>query len=453
MAEKKKLPDEPEFNTTATAKPTKKPLPTQATYDTTSYDSTQKGKETLKGYDDAKDKVNNYGGFSYDDYQESDAVKGAGTALNSHLANKPGEYKSQWQSQLDSLMQQIMNGEKFSYDMNGDALYHQYKDKFTQQGKLAMADTMGQASAMTGGYGNSYAQSVGQQAYQGQLSQLNDIVPELAQMAYNRFRDGKQDLFNQYGMVADRENQDYGRHRDSVADWEAERGYLADRYDTERGLDYSKYVDDRNLAHSVHQEGYQQLMDALGIARDDYYSGADMFHSEQANRNNIEGQKFSDAMALWGAENDEAWRGYQADEAARQDANALLQQNYQNELGAWEAEQAQDRWQTEFNADQAWKDKQYDLSDRELKIKEESWDIEKKEAGYGDKEDSPATTPTQTKNTDQVIQRLDKNKFLERGGTESEWTDYVINELARYLRVGRINESELAYLVEHYGLK
>lgn len=443
----KAMPTVPVFNTTATAKPTVSPMPEKPTYDTTRWDDTEKGQAALGDYNTAKDRVNNYGSFTYGDYEESDAVKGAGTALQDHLANKPGEYKSQWQSQLDSLMQQIMNGEEFSYDMNGDALYQQYKDKFTQQGKMAMADTMGQAAAMNGGYGSSYAQSVGQQAYQGQLSQLNDIIPELAQMAYNRFRDGRQDLYNQYGMVADRESQDYGRHRDSVGDWQADRGYLASRYDAERDIDYGRYVDDRNLAHSVHQEGYQQALDALGIAQGDYYSGADMHQSEQANRNSIEGQKFSDAMSLWGAETDEAWRGYEADESARQDANALLQQGYQNDLGAWEAEQAQDRWQTEFDADQDWRDKQHGLSERELDMREEAWEIEKKDAGYNN------AAPTQTKNTNAFTTRYSKEKFLARGGKESEWLDYIEGEIAGFLRNDRINEEEALYLIQYYGLK
>lgn len=74
----------------------------------------------------------------------------------------------------------------FNYDFNADALYQQYKDKYIQQGQLAMADTMGQAAAMTGGYGNSYAATVGNQAYQAQMQNLNDIVPELYNLAYSK---------------------------------------------------------------------------------------------------------------------------------------------------------------------------------------------------------------------------------------------------------------------------
>jgi peptidoglycan hydrolase-like protein with peptidoglycan-binding domain len=306
---------------TPTAAPTANPLPTNPTYETTSWDDTQKGKDALGSYNTAKDQVNNYGNFTYEDYQESEAVKGAGDALNAHNATKPGEYQSQWQSQLDSLMNSIMNREKFSYDFNGDALYQQYKDKYIQQGKLAMQDTMGQAAAMTGGYGNSYAASVGNQAYQAQLDNLNDIVPELYAMALDKYNREGQELYNQYGMVADRENLDYGRYRDTMADFLTERDYLQGRYDTERGFDYGKYVDDRNLEYTLHQDGYNRLMDSLGIAQGDYYSGADMFNTEQANRNNVAGQQFDDAMSIWGAEKDQAWKQAEWDEAARLYAN------------------------------------------------------------------------------------------------------------------------------------
>ena len=65
------------------------------------------------------------GAFQYQNYQESDAVKQAQALLNQQLAQKPGEYESQWQAQLDDTIQKILNREKFSYDVNVDALYQQ----------------------------------------------------------------------------------------------------------------------------------------------------------------------------------------------------------------------------------------------------------------------------------------------------------------------------------------
>ena len=95
--------------------------------------------------------------------------------------------------------------------MNGDALYKQYKDRYTQQGKQAMMDTMGQAQAMTGGYGNSYAQTVGQQAYNQQLNQLNDVIPELYQLALSKYNQDTASLQDQYAMYANLNAQDYSR--------------------------------------------------------------------------------------------------------------------------------------------------------------------------------------------------------------------------------------------------
>ena len=109
------------------------------------------------------------------DYTPSDTVTQAEDLLKEQIKNKPGEYQFGNQAQLDDIINRIFNREDFSYDLNGDMLYQQYKDQYTTQGKLAMMDTMGQAAAMTGGYGNSYAQTAGQQAYQGYLQQLNNM--------------------------------------------------------------------------------------------------------------------------------------------------------------------------------------------------------------------------------------------------------------------------------------
>ena len=194
--------------------------------------------------------------FEYKPYQPSDAVTQAEALLKQQLANKPGAYTSPWQSQLNDIIQQIQNREKFSYDMNADALYQQYKDQYTTQGKMAMMDTMGQAQAMTGGYGNSYAQSVGQQAYQGYLQQLNDKVPELYQLALNQYNREGDDLYNQASLMAGMEEMDYGRYRDQMSDYYTELDRLTSdsRYQAEQ--DYNKWADDQSF-------GYQQYRDQV----------------------------------------------------------------------------------------------------------------------------------------------------------------------------------------------
>ena len=192
--------------------------------------------------------------FEYKPYQHSDTVAQAEALLQQQLANKPGEYTSAWQTQLNDTLNKILNREKFSYDLNGDALYQQYKDQYTTQGKMAMMDTMGQAQAMTGGYGNSYAQSVGQQAYQGYLQQLNDKVPELYQLALDQYNREGDEMYNQASIMASMEEQDYGRYRDQLGDYYTELDRLTNdsRYQAEQ--DYSKWADDRNFAYGQYAD-------------------------------------------------------------------------------------------------------------------------------------------------------------------------------------------------------
>lgn len=192
--------------------------------------------------------------YAKKEYVESDAVKQANAALQQQAASKPAAYQSQYQSGLDDTMNKILNREKFSYDLNGDALYQQYKDQYTQQGKMAMMDTIGQAQAMTGGYGNSYAQGVGQQTYQGYLQQLNNMIPELYQLALSKYQMEGEDLYNQYGLLSDRENQDYSRYRDSVDDYNTEYDRLYNQYTDERNYDYTKYADERDFDYGQYAD-------------------------------------------------------------------------------------------------------------------------------------------------------------------------------------------------------
>ena len=193
--------------------------------------------------------VNN--GFTYKDYAASDAVKQAQAALDAHNANKPADYQSKYGTLAEEAANAWANRDKFTYDLNGDALYQQYKDKYITQGRLAMQDTIGQASAMTGGYGNSYAATAGNQAYQASLQNLNDIVPQLYQMAYDQYNQEGQDLLNKYNLYNTMENQEYSRYRDTVSDWTSERDYLANAYNNERTYDRSVYDSDKNFAYDT----------------------------------------------------------------------------------------------------------------------------------------------------------------------------------------------------------
>lgn len=205
----------------------------------------------------------------------------AGVQAQHTLSGSQGPYRSQWQTQLDDTMNKIMNREKFTYDLNGDALWNQYKDQYVTGGKMAMLDTMGQAAALTGGYGNSYAQGVGQQAYQGYLQGLNDKIPELYQMALDSYNREGDALLQQYGMMLDRENTDYGRWTDqrdydymvqqnqADRDYQAQRDAANDAYRNQQ-FEYQQSTDQRNYDYMVSQDqadrDYRNQQDAREMA-------------------------------------------------------------------------------------------------------------------------------------------------------------------------------------------
>lgn len=202
-------------------------------------------------------------------YQKSDGVINAeNKKLEAEDAvSNYGDFSYSNQASFDEIMNKILNREEFSYDLNGDALYQQYKDKYIQQGKMAMQDTMGQAAAMTGGYGNSYAATAGNQAYQASLEKLNDIIPELYQMALDKYNQEGQDLYNQYGMLSDDRSTEYGMWGDKYNQLVSDRDYYGNEANNAYAKDFGEWADQRDFDTNQYWNetnfGYQQDRDAV----------------------------------------------------------------------------------------------------------------------------------------------------------------------------------------------
>ena len=397
---------------TPTAAPTLQAAPTLGTRDNTKYDETEEGLANKTALGELEEKQKSYGAFGMDKFTQAG-----------------------W---MQDILDEIQNYKKFSYDLNGDALYQQYKDNYIQQGKLAMEDAMGKASAMTGGYGSSYAQSVGQQAYQAQLDNLNDIVPELYQMALDRYNMDKEDLYNQYGL-------------------------LGDLYDKE---------------HAAHTEGYNMLMDSYGIASDKYYKGADMHYTEQDIANAIIDAENKEALSLWEAENNNAWKQAEWDESINQYANedAWKQKEWDYMLEQDAKEEAAAATATE-NASKSYKgttakgDYNNDtLTNAQVTELQKALGVEVD--GYYGKESSAAAdglsateaynkyvlgenvvAPAETQNTSLFINSYKtKSEFLARGHTVQEYYDYVESMIAQCLAYDKLTEAEALYLIEYYKI-
>lgn len=179
-------------------------------------------------------------------YQRSDRVNEYYEKTRKLERNKPDEFESKYEGQISDILDNILNRPKFSYtaeDMTNDDLYKMYRDQYMRQGNLAMRDTMGNAAALTGGYGNTYASAAGQQAYDNYVAQLNNKALDFHDRAYQRYADEGQNLYNQMNVVTGLDNTDYQRYRDGVNDYYNDLNYYNGRYNQEYGYDYGEYQD------------------------------------------------------------------------------------------------------------------------------------------------------------------------------------------------------------------
>ena len=133
---------------------------------------------------------------SYQYAQSNDRVTTAKNNLDYIKGQKPGEYQSEYGSQISGTQSQLdkMNRDGFSYDYTKDAAYQQYKNQYTRGAELASENAAANSSARSGGYGNSWGTSSGQTAYQSTMNGLSDVADSLYSQAYNEYATKKSDL-------------------------------------------------------------------------------------------------------------------------------------------------------------------------------------------------------------------------------------------------------------------
>lgn len=211
-------------------------------------------------------------------------IANAQKLLNQHISNKPGAYQSLYQKDITGTIDQIKNRKPFVYDLNADALYKQYKDQYVNLGKQAAADTMGQISALTGGYGNSYAATASNQAYQNYLSQLNEVVPELYNNAYSRYQNEEAKLYNMLSMYQNQDALDYGKYQDAYANWQSDRNFHADQLTQLRGLNQDAWAQNESNSYNANNLAWNNYYNAENYNLDSYKQAVaeDQFNAQQA---------------------------------------------------------------------------------------------------------------------------------------------------------------------------
>lgn len=265
-------------------------------------------------------------------------------------------YTNQYQDQINSMVDAILNREKFSYDYNTDPLYKMYADAYTRNGQQAMKDTYAQAAARTGGLGSSYAGTAAQTQYNQYMNALNDKVSELYKIAYSMYQDEGNTMRNNLGMIQGLESTDYGRYMDALGQYNTDRNFSYGQYqdalgqwNTDRNFSYGQYQDDWDRYYNDRDFSYGQYSDAWNrwaTNRDFDYNlwqdnqdrkeaAAKAAYNSRVAAYNANQQRVNDYNAKVDADYDAAMEKYQADRTAQQ--NALRKQNqnkYDNDKNA-----------------------------------------------------------------------------------------------------------------------
>lgn len=157
-------------------------------------------------------------------------------------AYTPGTYKSQYQGQLDSALDKVVN---WKYDPMQDANYQALAKVYGARGNIAAKNSLADAAALNGGYGTSYAVSAAQQARNQYNQELAALIPDLENTAYSR-------ATGTLGALRDADDTAYGRFRDTESDrqWKYTQ-------------DYQAYRDREADNQWAYQQQYQKYQDAL----------------------------------------------------------------------------------------------------------------------------------------------------------------------------------------------
>lgn len=366
----------------------------------------------------------------YSQFVVPSEVAAADAYLKDQLA-KIQSGKTSYSDDVQGIMDKIANREKFSYDVDTDPLFQQALASAMNSGKTAMQDTIGQASALTGGYGSTYATTAGNQAYNSFIEDAYDNLPQYYQMALEAYQMEGDELYRQLDMYNAADDKEYNRNVTA----------------------YDATYQHRNR---VYDEAYQQFRDS----KSDAFGFANLEMAEY-------GQRVSDAYNYYNIASNEADKQYQRDYTSWQDSVNQAWQMMNMENSDWWNQTNFDEGVRQFNENQAfqdkWNQKNYDQTEDHFTRGQEFTASENQknrdfQASEAEK-DRNFTASENAKNraassksggTKQTLSSVPSavTSFLEKATTNSQIDTYLGTQVMN----GVITEEQAAQLVSMYSL-
>lgn len=176
--------------------------------------------------------------------------------------------------------------------------YKALAERYSEQGRKAMQDVLGQISARTGGLASSYAAAASQQQYNDYMAKLEDVARQM----YSSERSDQMDNVN---LLRSLSSDEYSRYLNRLNQWNQDRSFA---YSAERDtLSDARYDD---------ETAYNRGRDAIADARYDQQYADN--RADVAWEQDMAERQYADARA------DEMYSRAQEESAPRLDLNSAL---------------------------------------------------------------------------------------------------------------------------------
>lgn len=187
------------------------------------------------------------------------------------------EYNNRYDQQIQDMLTALTNREDFSYDLANDQLYSQYKKQYAREGQRATDNALASAAAASGGIPSSYAVGAATTAGDYYAAQLTDKIPELYQLAYNKYLNDYNMQLSDLSAVQGAEQSDYDKFLNEMQQYNTDRSFdynawmdgynmLSNNLQTASGLeqlDYTKFLGELGQYNTDRQFNYGQLLDEV----------------------------------------------------------------------------------------------------------------------------------------------------------------------------------------------
>ena len=367
--------------------------------------------------------------------------------------------KTSYSDKVREMMSKIEGRDKFSYDVDSDPLFQQALASAMNSGKSAMQDTIGQASALTGGYGSTYATSAANQAYNAFIEDAYDNLPQYYQMAMEAYQMEGDEMYRQLGMYDDADAKEYER---LLTAYDATYQHRNQMYNEEYQQFRDSKTDAYNMANLQISEHGQLVSDAVN-----YYNISSDYADTMHNR---EYKTWEDEVnkATWEAEmyNKDYWDQKDFDEKQRQFNYSIGDTNNDGVVSD------EERAILNYNPSLEEEKRQFNITHGDL---DGDGNLSAEEiAAYNASQNKKGDDLNAVMNAEELKKAMNskhvstfkasvltENEFAQRGNQATingktkrydNYEEYMSDVIEKNYNNGSLTENETAYLLMYYGL-